>query len=69
MSGRGQVVSFDHDKGYGTVRGEDGRERFFHCTAIAGGGRAIEVGTAVTWVVVAGHRGRWEAAAVTPAPL
>lgn len=58
----GVVTEFDHDRGYGTVSdggAEDGW--FFHCTAIADGSRTIAVGTAVTFTLVAGRRGRWEA--------
>lgn len=58
---RGSVAQFDEDKGYGTVQGDDGAELFFHCTAIADGSRTIEVGTSVTFDVVAGRRGQWEA--------
>ena len=39
----------------------------FHCTQIADGSRTIEVGTKVTFALVAGRLGRWEAAEVTPA--
>ena len=60
------VVAFDEDKGFGTVRADDGRELFFHCTQIADGSRAVEVGTAVRFEVIAGHLGRWEAARVEP---
>ena len=60
----GSVVAFDEDKGYGTVRAADGRELFFHCTQIADGTRTIDVGAKVTFDVVAGHLGRYEAAAV-----
>jgi cold shock CspA family protein len=63
----GIVVSFDEEKGYGTVRGDDGVDHFFHCTAIVDGSRTIEAGVLVTFDVVAGHLGRWEATAVTPA--
>ena len=63
---RGTVSEFDEAKGYGTVRTEDGRELFFHCTQIADGSRTIAVGTDVTFEVVAGHMGRWEAAEITP---
>ena len=62
----GRVAAFDQHVGFGTVRTEDGRELFFHCTAIADGSRTIEVGTDVTFDVVAGHHGRWEAAAIRP---
>ena len=63
---RGTVVAFDEEKGYGTVRGDDGVDRFFHCTAIADGTRTIEAGAAVDYEVVAGHGGRWEASALVP---
>lgn len=65
----GTVATFDEHKGYGVLRADDdGRELFFHCTQIADGTRAIAVGTAVTFDVVPGHLGRWEATAVTPTP-
>lgn len=64
----GSVIAFDEDKGWGTVRDARGGEFFFHCTQISGGSRKIDVGTAVTFDVIAGHLGRWEAAAVTPRP-
>jgi cold shock CspA family protein len=63
---RGVVVDFDDDRGWGSVRGDDGQELFFHCTAVADGSRSIAVGTAVTYDVVAGHRGRWEAGTLRP---
>jgi CspA family cold shock protein len=63
----GVVAAFDERKGYGTVRSDDeGRVLFFHCTQIADGTRTIAVGTAVTFDVVPGHLGRWEATAITP---
>jgi CspA family cold shock protein len=62
---RGTVSEFDEAKGYGTVRTDDGRELFFHCTQIADGSRTISVGAAVEFEIVPGHNGRWEAAAVT----
>jgi len=65
MTGRGVVAAFDDFKGYGTVRADDGRELFFHCTRIADGTRTIPVGVPVTFEVVPGHHGRWEAAAIT----
>jgi cold shock CspA family protein len=63
----GTVTEFDDDKGFGTVR-EDatGDEHFFHCTAIADGTRTIEVGAAVTFDVVPGRNGQWEARAIRP---
>jgi cold shock CspA family protein len=63
---RGRVIAFDEHAGYGTVRGEDERELFFHCTAIADGSRTIPVDLDVEYEVVAGHSGRWEASRLTP---
>ena len=64
----GVVVAFDESKGYGTVRVDDpdGRELFFHCTQIADGSRHVDTGVRVTFDVVAGHRGQWEAHALRP---
>jgi len=58
---RGTVVVFEEARGTGMVRAEDGRELFFHCTAISDGSRRIAVGERVAFHVVAGHMGRWEA--------
>lgn len=63
----GTVHEFDESKGFGTIRGADGEDRFFHCTAIADGTRTIEVGAPVQFEIVAGRLGRWEAADVRPA--
>lgn len=65
MHGRGEVLEFDADRGWGTV-GDGEHEYFFHCTRIADGSRMIAPGTAVTYTVTAGHLGRWEATLVTP---
>ncbi len=62
----GTVVSFDSDSGLGVVRTDDGRENAFHCTAIADGSRQIDVGARVTYDVVAGHAGKWEAVDLRP---
>jgi cold shock CspA family protein len=59
---RGEVVDFDEPAGYGTVRSEAGEQYFFHCTAIGDGSRTIVVGANVTFEVVPGRRGQWEAA-------
>ncbi|MDQ1401724.1 MAG: cold shock protein [Actinomycetota bacterium] len=63
---RGVVVQFDDHAGVGTIRGDDGRELFFHCTAISDGTRTIDAGSAVEFDVRAGHLGQWEAEAVRP---
>jgi len=62
----GTVAAFDEPRGYGTVRTEDGRDLFFHCTQIADGTRTIPVGVAVEFEVVPGHNGRWEASGIRP---
>lgn len=62
----GVVAAFDERRGIGTVRGGDGTEYPFHCTQIAGGTRTIATGIAVRFAIVAGHRGRLEAAAIEP---
>jgi cold shock CspA family protein len=64
---RGRVTAFDEHRGLGELAADHGTTYTFHCTAIADGTRTIEVGTAVEFGVVAGHLGRWEAAAVEPA--
>ncbi len=62
----GTVSDFDEARGLGIVV-EAGATGFaFHCTAIADGSRRIDVGTTVTFVVVPGHRGVWEARGLTP---
>ncbi len=64
----GTVTEWDEPAGYGTVGGDDGRDYFLHCTAIADGSRTTEVGARVMFEAVAGHLGRWEAAQVAPSP-
>lgn len=62
----GRVMTFDQERGWGTLRAQDGQEHWFHCTAIADGTRTIEVGTAVRFRVVPGLLGRWEASGLEP---
>jgi cold shock CspA family protein len=57
----GAVDEFDEPRGLGTVLGDDGRRYPFHCTAVTDGSRRIDVGTRVTFILGAGHRGRIEA--------
>ena len=65
---QGRVDTFDDPRGYGMVLADDGRGPwFFHCTAIADGTRTIEVGASVTFEVVAGHLGHYEAIDLRPA--
>ena len=64
----GEVIEFDDPAGLGAVRDDEtGIEHPFHCTAIADGSRTIEVGARVTFTVVPGHQGHWEAAGLGPA--
>jgi cold shock CspA family protein len=59
----GTVTGFDEAVGLGFVESDEQRYRF-HCTQIADGSRTIEVGRAVTFTLIPGRRGEWEAAAV-----
>ena len=63
----GRVASFDPSRGLGEVLADDGSAFGFHATAIADGSRSIEVGTAVTFTVAPGHRGRYEARSLASA--
>lgn len=58
---RGIVASFDDPRGLGEVRSLDGVAYPFHCTAIVDGTRTIAIGTEVSFQVVPGRLGRWEA--------
>jgi cold shock CspA family protein len=62
------VVEWDERGGYGTVRADDGTEHFFHCTQLVDGSRTTEVGQRVTFDVVAGRLGRWEATNIEKHP-
>jgi hypothetical protein len=47
--------------------GSAGVSRYrFHCTQIAGGSRTVAVGTLVSFGLLAGRDGHWEAADVRP---
>jgi cold shock CspA family protein len=62
----GVVASFDDPRGIGVVRGDDGADYPFHCSAITDGTRRIDAGAAIRFDVVPGRQGRWEAASITP---
>jgi cold shock CspA family protein len=65
----GTVAAFDAQRGAGTVTAADGVGEWpFHCTQIDGGARAIPEGTDVTFSIVAGLPGKWEAVAVSAQP-
>ena len=64
MAGRvvtGRVTGFDEPRGLGEVEADGGTRYPFHCTAIADGTRTIPVGVAVTFRVVGGPLGTYEA--------
>jgi cold shock CspA family protein len=61
----GRVTSFDARRGLGTVTGSVGESYDFHATAILDGSRQIDPGTEVSFLVRPGHRGRYEALALT----
>ncbi len=61
----GRVTAYDPRRGLGTVTPDDGDDPLgFHCTAILDGSRDVPVGATVTFRVVPGHLGRWEATAI-----
>jgi CspA family cold shock protein len=62
----GVVAAFDDAAGLGQIEADDGVGYPFHCTQIADGTRTIAVDTPVSFEVMAGHMGRWEATAITP---
>ena len=64
----GVVETWDEHGGYGTIRAEDGQELFFHCTQLVDGSRTTEVGRKVTFDVVPGRLGRWEAEKIAVDP-
>jgi cold shock CspA family protein len=56
-------VEFDEAVGLGRIASASG-EYAFHSTQIADGSRTIAVGTEVTFEVIPGRLGRWEAGGV-----
>ena len=63
----GRVTSFDPGRGIGTVAQDGTGDVYdFHATAIADGSRTIDEGAAVSFSVVPGHRGRYEARSLVP---
>ena len=57
----GVVAAYDDHVGLGEVTTPAGHRYGFHCTQIAGGGRTVPVGQEVSFVVIPGRGGRWEA--------
>ncbi len=66
MVGVGAVIDFSLSRGLGEVQLDGGEVLSFHATAISGGSRDIAVGTRVVVEARATHRGRLQAAEVTP---
>jgi cold shock CspA family protein len=62
----GTVAEFDDPRGLGTLLSDAGIAYLFHCANIADGSRRIDIGAAVTWKVIAGRLGRWEAGDIRP---
>jgi CspA family cold shock protein len=62
---RGIVAAFDEQSGLGVVATHEGTEYPFHCIEIADGSRAIDLGTEVSFDLLAKF-GRWEAANIRP---
>lgn len=61
----GVVRAFDAAVGLGEIVADDGSVRSFHCVAIADGSRTIDVGTRVSFHLLA-KLGRYEAASIRP---
>lgn len=62
---KGRVAAFDERRGLGEVEDAGDARRYpFHCSAVTDGTRSIAEGAEVTFVVVPGLLGRWEAAQV-----
>ena len=61
------MVEFDEKRGLGEIESADGTRYPFHCTRIADGSRHLDVGQRVTFRLVPGHNGAWEAADVASA--
>ncbi len=59
----GVVTAYDDHAGFGEVEA-GGVVYGFHCTQLLDGSRHAEPGQAVSFRVVPGHRGRWEASEV-----
>jgi len=60
----GVVVDYDDHAGFGWVEA-DGNRFWFHCTRLLDGSRHAEAGQPVSFAVVPGHLGRWEAAQIS----
>lgn len=56
-------MAYDDHAGYGEVESA-GARYWFHCTRLLDGSRHAEPGQNVSFRLVPGHRGRWEAAEV-----
>jgi cold shock CspA family protein len=63
----GTVAAYDEAAGYGELADADGARWWFHCTAIADGSRAIDVGAPVRFALAPGHLGRYEGVDIHPA--
>ena len=64
----GVVAGYDDHAGFGEVEA-GGRRYWFHCTSLLDGSRHARPGRPVTFRVVPGPTGRWEAAEVAqPSP-
>lgn len=62
----GTVRAFDPHRGAGLIVTDEGVELSFHCAAIADGTRSVEIGDPVTFKVISGTLGRWEAWDIRP---
>jgi len=63
----GVVAEYDDHAGFGEIEA-GGRRYWFHCTSLLDGSRSTRQGQSVTFGVVPGPTGRWEAAEVAQPP-
>ncbi len=53
---KGKVKMFNAERGFGFITGEDGKDTYFHTSAVQDGA-ALAVGDSVEYEVEAGERG------------
>lgn len=62
----GRVLAFENDRGLGEIEDDSGVRYPFHATQLADGARTIAVGSPVSFEIIPGLPGRWEAAGIQP---
>lgn len=65
---RATVIDFDESRGLGSARSDAGDVYSFHCSALADGTRAVEVGTVVFFRICGALAGEFEARDLVKVP-